>query len=71
MPFLKCPPDSTPKSPTTSASPFKPRSSPAAAVPTAPLLLIPSSTGVGFSPYLMHRSKTIYGDDANIFRPER
>ncbi|TGO07324.1 hypothetical protein BTUL_0292g00100 [Botrytis tulipae] len=34
-------------------------------------LLIPNNTGVGFSPYLMHRSKKIYNDDANIFRPER
>ncbi|KAF7940992.1 hypothetical protein BELL_0123g00100 [Botrytis elliptica] len=37
---------------------------------TSPLL-IPSSTGVCFSPYLMHRSKAINGDDANIFLPCR
>ncbi|THV52151.1 hypothetical protein BGAL_0087g00100 [Botrytis galanthina] len=37
---------------------------------TSPLL-ISKGTGIGFSPYLMHRSKKIYGDDANIFRAER
>ncbi|KAL4971288.1 n-alkane-inducible cytochrome P450 [Aspergillus desertorum] len=34
-------------------------------------LLIPKGTGVGFSAYHMHRSKQIYGEDANEFRPER
>ncbi|KAL3460320.1 cytochrome P450 [Aspergillus heterothallicus] len=34
-------------------------------------LLIPKGTGVGFSPYHMHRRTDIYGDDANEFRPER
>ncbi|KAL4874840.1 cytochrome P450 [Aspergillus karnatakaensis] len=34
-------------------------------------LVIPKGTGVGFSTYLMHRSKDIYGEDANEFVPER
>jgi hypothetical protein len=34
-------------------------------------ILIPKNTGVGFSAYHMHRSKEIYGDNANEFRPER
>ncbi|KAL2831937.1 n-alkane-inducible cytochrome P450 [Aspergillus pseudoustus] len=34
-------------------------------------ILIPKGTGVGFSAYHMHRSKEIYGEHANEFRPER
>ena len=34
-------------------------------------LLIPKGSGVAFSAYHMHRSKEIYGEDANEFRPER
>ncbi|KAJ8064874.1 hypothetical protein OCU04_007181 [Sclerotinia nivalis] len=34
-------------------------------------VLISKGTGVEYSPYLMHRSKEIYGEDANEFRPER
>jgi cytochrome P450 len=34
-------------------------------------VLIPKGTGIGFSPYHMHRDKDLYGDDANEFRPER
>ncbi|OCK99714.1 cytochrome P450 [Cenococcum geophilum 1.58] len=34
-------------------------------------LLIRKGLGIGFSPYHMHRSKEIYGEDANEFRPER
>jgi len=34
-------------------------------------LLIRKGFGIGFSPYHMHRSKEVYGDDANEFRPER
>ncbi|KAL5335182.1 cytochrome P450 [Aspergillus crustosus] len=34
-------------------------------------LVIPKSTGVGFSTYLMHRSKEIYGETADEFVPER
>ncbi|KAL3450885.1 cytochrome P450 [Aspergillus insuetus] len=34
-------------------------------------ILIPKNKGVGFSAYHRHRSKEIYGDDANEFRPER
>ncbi|RAL10461.1 cytochrome P450 [Aspergillus homomorphus CBS 101889] len=34
-------------------------------------LLIPKGAGVGFSAYHMHRSKEIYGPDAEGFRPER
>jgi hypothetical protein len=34
-------------------------------------LLIRKGLGIAFSPYHMHRSKEIYGEDANEFRPER
>ncbi|KAL3455169.1 cytochrome P450 [Aspergillus heterothallicus] len=34
-------------------------------------ILIPKGTGVGFSAYHMHRSKEIYGENANEFCPER
>jgi cytochrome P450 len=34
-------------------------------------ILIRKGFGIGFSPYHMHRSKEIYGEDANEFRPER
>ncbi|KUJ13716.1 cytochrome P450 [Mollisia scopiformis] len=34
-------------------------------------VLIRKGFGIGFSPYHMHRSKDIYGEDANEFRPER
>ena len=34
-------------------------------------VLIRKGFGIGFSPYHMHRSKNIYGEDANEFRPER
>ncbi|KAJ5522873.1 Cytochrome P450 E-class CYP52 [Penicillium frequentans] len=34
-------------------------------------VLIPEGTGVGYSVYHMHRSKSLYGEDANSFRPER
>ncbi|RDL32646.1 Cytochrome P450 [Venustampulla echinocandica] len=34
-------------------------------------LLLTKGTGIGFSPYHMHRHKDLYGDDANEFRPER
>jgi cytochrome P450 len=34
-------------------------------------LFIPKGTNVGYSPYVMHRRKDIYGPDANEFRPER
>ncbi|KAL4943874.1 hypothetical protein BDV06DRAFT_210718 [Aspergillus oleicola] len=34
-------------------------------------LVMPKNTGVGFSAYLMHRGKDLYGEDANEFRPER
>ena len=34
-------------------------------------ILIRKGYGIGFSPYHMHRSKEIYGEDANEFRPER
>ncbi|KAJ5325530.1 Cytochrome P450 E-class CYP52 [Penicillium brevicompactum] len=34
-------------------------------------VLVPKNTGIGYSVYHMHRQKSIYGDDAEIFRPER
>ena len=34
-------------------------------------VLIRKGYGIGFSPYHMHRSKEVYGEDANEFRPER
>ena len=34
-------------------------------------VLIPKGTGVGYSVYHMHRSKSLYGEDADSFRPER
>ncbi|KAI4178863.1 MAG: hypothetical protein L6R41_008174 [Letrouitia leprolyta] len=37
---------------------------------TSPVL-IPRGAGVGYSVYHMHRRKSIYGEDANEFRPER
>jgi cytochrome P450 len=34
-------------------------------------VLIPKGTGIGYSVYHMHRLKSLYGEDANSFRPER
>lgn len=34
-------------------------------------VLVPKNTGIGYSVYHMHRQKSIYGDDAESFRPER
>ncbi|KAL9034040.1 MAG: hypothetical protein Q9180_005624 [Flavoplaca navasiana] len=34
-------------------------------------VLIRKGAGVGYSTYHMHRSKSLYGDDAHDFRPER
>ena len=34
-------------------------------------VLIPQGTGVGYSVYHMHRLRSLYGEDANEFRPER
>lgn len=34
-------------------------------------VLIRRGTGVGFSTYHMHRLKSLYGEDASEFRPER
>ncbi|KAL8825522.1 MAG: hypothetical protein Q9170_007757 [Blastenia crenularia] len=34
-------------------------------------VLIPRGAGLGYSVYHMHRSKGLYGEDANEFRPER
>ncbi len=34
-------------------------------------VLIRRGTGVGYSVYHMHRQKSLYGDDAAEFRPER
>jgi len=34
-------------------------------------VLIPKATGIGYSVYHMHRLKSLYGEDANSFRPER
>lgn len=33
--------------------------------------MIRKGEAVGFSPYVMHRSKKLYGEDADFFRPER
>ncbi|OAL00797.1 cytochrome P450 [Phaeosphaeriaceae sp. SRC1lsM3a] len=34
-------------------------------------LFVPKGTMVGYSPYVMHRRKDIYGADANEYKPER
>ena len=34
-------------------------------------VLVPEGTKVGYKVFVLHRRKDIYGDDANIFRPER
>lgn len=34
-------------------------------------VLIRQGTGITYSPYLMHRRTDLYGEDANLFRPER
>ncbi|KAJ5752808.1 Cytochrome P450 E-class CYP52 [Penicillium odoratum] len=34
-------------------------------------VLIPKGTGVGYSVYHIHRLRSLYGEDANEFRPER
>lgn len=34
-------------------------------------ILIKKGLTVGYSPYVMHRQKKLYGSDANLFRPER
>ena len=34
-------------------------------------VLIRKGWGITYAPYLMHRRKELYGDDASIFRPER
>ena len=36
----------------------------------SPVLVRPG-TGVGFSPYHMHRQESLHGTDASEFRPER
>ena len=33
--------------------------------------LIPAGTEMAASPYIIHRNRTIFGDDADTFRPER
>lgn len=33
--------------------------------------VVPAGTKVGINPYIIHRNKSIYGDDAETFRPER
>jgi hypothetical protein len=32
---------------------------------------VPGGTSVGVSPYIVHRQRAAYGDDADTFRPER
>jgi cytochrome P450 len=32
---------------------------------------IPAGTEVGINPYVIHRNTSIFGDDAEVFRPER
>lgn len=34
-------------------------------------ILVKKGNPVGYSPYVMHRLKKLYGSDANLFRPER
>ncbi|KAJ5559529.1 Cytochrome P450 E-class CYP52 [Penicillium frequentans] len=34
-------------------------------------VLIRKGTGIGYSVYHMHRLQSLYGEDANDFRPER
>jgi len=34
-------------------------------------VLIRKGWGIAYAPYLMHRYVDFYGEDANIFRPER
>lgn len=33
--------------------------------------LVPAGTAVGINPYVNGRNKTIWGDDVDVFRPER
>jgi cytochrome P450 len=33
-------------------------------------VFIPEGTDVGYAAFSVHRSKTIYGEDAEVFRPE-
>jgi cytochrome P450 len=32
---------------------------------------VPAGCAVGMNPYIVNRNKTVFGDDADIFRPER
>ncbi|KAK2035689.1 cytochrome P450 [Colletotrichum somersetense] len=32
---------------------------------------IPAGTAVGMNPYVLGRNKEVYGEDADVFRPER
>lgn len=32
---------------------------------------VPEKTEIGANPYIIHRDKAVFGEDANIFRPER
>ena len=34
-------------------------------------IIVRQGEGVGYSPYVMHRRKDIFGDDATSFRPSR
>ena len=34
-------------------------------------ILVKKGEAVGYSPYVMHRLKALYGSDAEVFRPER
>lgn len=34
-------------------------------------ILVPENTEIGANPYIIHRDKAVFGDDADIFRPER
>ena len=34
-------------------------------------IFVPEKTEIGANPYIIHRDKAVFGDDADIFRPER
>lgn len=34
-------------------------------------ILVPENTEIGANPYIIHRDKDVFGNDADIFRPER
>jgi hypothetical protein len=56
--------------PASATAPHDPKSTAAAAAGTC-ALAVPAGTTVGINPYVIGRSRAIFGDDANEYRPER